>query len=60
MNNIHDLILFPVVDWRSAIHQVCVVDGEGNVLGERAFEHGSIQRQRYWEPGDRLNGADFA
>ena len=28
------------VDWGSETHQVCIVDGEGTVVGERAFRHG--------------------
>ena len=31
---------FVGVDWGSQKHQVCVTDGAGEVLGERAFEHG--------------------
>src|SRR5215831_5461437 len=27
-------------DWASATHQVCLVDAEGNITGERAFPHG--------------------
>ena len=27
------------VDWASATHQVCVLDAEGRLLGERAFPH---------------------
>ncbi len=28
------------VDWGSQTHQVCVIDAGGEVVGERAFEHG--------------------
>ena len=28
------------VDWGSQTHQVCVIDADGEVVGERAFEHG--------------------
>src|SRR5215212_10275496 len=31
---------FAGVDWGSAKHQVCLLDGAGNVVGERAFAHG--------------------
>ena len=31
---------FVGVDWGSQKHQVCVTDAAGEVLGERAFEHG--------------------
>ena len=31
---------FAGVDWGSQQHQVCVLDADGNVLGERVFEHG--------------------
>ncbi len=31
---------FAGIDWGSETHQVCIVDGEGTVLGERAFRHG--------------------
>ena len=31
---------FAGVDWGSETHQVCIIDGEGAVLGERAFRHG--------------------
>ena len=35
-----ELAWFVGVDWGSQMHQVCVVDAAGEVLGERAFEHG--------------------
>src|SRR5215217_7945057 len=31
---------FAGVDWGSAKHQVCLLDGAGTVVGERAFAHG--------------------
>ena len=31
---------FAGVDWGSAKHQVCLLDGAGNVVGEREFAHG--------------------
>ena len=31
---------FAGVDWGSETHQVCIVDSEGAMLGERAFRHG--------------------
>src|SRR5215471_10031098 len=31
---------FVGIDWASATHQVCLVDAEGNITGERAFPHG--------------------
>src|SRR6185436_4133765 len=31
---------FAGVDWGSAKHQVCLLDGTGNVVGEREFAHG--------------------
>ena len=31
---------FAGVDWGSETHQVCVVDGDGEVLAERSFRHG--------------------
>ena len=31
---------FAGVDWGSQQHQVCVLDAEGKLLGEPAFEHG--------------------
>ena len=31
---------FAGVDWGSAKHQVCLLDGTGKVVGERAFAHG--------------------
>jgi hypothetical protein len=31
---------FAGIDWGSAKHQVCLLDGAGNVVGERAFAHG--------------------
>ena len=31
---------FAGVDWGSQQHQVCVLDADGKVLGERVFEHG--------------------
>ena len=27
------------INWSSQVHQVCILDGDGGVLGERAFEH---------------------
>ncbi len=35
-----DLEYFAGIDWGSEVHQVCIVDSEGRVLGERAFRHG--------------------
>ena len=35
-----ELEYFAGIDWGSESHQVCVIDGEGRVLGERAFRHG--------------------
>ncbi len=35
-----DLEYFAGIDWGSEVHQVCVIDSEGRVLGERAFRHG--------------------
>ena len=31
---------FAAVDWGSAQHQACVLDGGGSIVGERAFPHG--------------------
>jgi Transposase len=31
---------FAGVDWGSATHQACLIDGAGKVVGERAFAHG--------------------
>src|SRR4051794_40336947 len=31
---------FAGVDWGSAKHQACLLDGAGTVVGERAFAHG--------------------
>ena len=31
---------FAGVDWGSERHQVCLLDGAGAVVGERAFAHG--------------------
>jgi transposase len=31
---------FAGIDWGSAKHQVCLLDGTGKVVGERAFAHG--------------------
>src|SRR5215203_3487260 len=31
---------FAGIDWGSAKHQVCLLDGAGKVVGERAFAHG--------------------
>ncbi len=31
---------FAGVDWGSEIHQACIADSQGRVLGERAFRHG--------------------
>ena len=35
-----DLEFFAGIDWGSETDQACVVDGDGAVLGERAFRHG--------------------
>ena len=32
-------LFFAGIDWGSQSHQVCVLDSEGTVLGERAFDH---------------------
>jgi transposase len=34
-----DFKLFVGIDWATQTHQACVVDGERNVVAERAFEH---------------------
>src|SRR3954447_19411769 len=31
---------FAGVDWGSAKHQICLLDGAGKVVGEREFAHG--------------------
>src|SRR4051794_41963672 len=31
---------FAGIDWGSAKHQACLLDGAGRVVGERAFAHG--------------------
>ena len=31
---------FAGIDWGSAKHQACLLDGAGKVVGERAFAHG--------------------
>jgi hypothetical protein len=31
---------FVGIDWASETHQVCLVDAEGQITGERAFLHG--------------------
>jgi hypothetical protein len=31
--------LYVGVDWGTARHQVCIVDPQGSVLGERSIEH---------------------
>ena len=42
---------FAGVDWGSAKHQVCLLDGAGNVVGERAFAHGGAGLAgRAWRP----------
>ena len=35
----HESLFFAGVDWGRASHQVCVIDQEGSVLGEKAFRH---------------------
>ena len=35
-----DLEFFVGIDWGSESHQVCLMDRQGSVLGERAFRHG--------------------
>ena len=35
-----DLEFFVGIDWGSELHQVCLMDRQGSVLGERAFRHG--------------------
>ena len=30
---------FPGVDWSSAKHQVCILDHQGTIAGEREFLH---------------------
>jgi transposase len=31
---------FAGIDWASQTHQVCLIDGGGNIIGEHAFAHG--------------------
>ena len=38
MNN-HESLFFAGVDWGRSSHQVCVVNREGSVIGERSFNH---------------------
>lgn len=38
MNN-HESLFFAGVDWGRGSHQVCVVDQEGSVIGEKSFRH---------------------
>ena len=35
----HESLFFAGVDWGRDSHQVCVVDQEGSVIGEKAFKH---------------------
>ena len=35
----HESLIFAGIDWGRESHQVCVVDGEGSVIGERSFRH---------------------
>ena len=37
---IDDARWFAGIDWATEMHQVCLLDATGNILGERAFAHG--------------------
>ena len=38
MNN-HESLFFAGVDWGRSSHQVCVIDRQGSVIGEKSFRH---------------------
>jgi transposase len=40
MNN--NVRFFAGIDWASQTHQVCLLDADGEILGERAFAHGGV------------------
>ena len=48
------------IDWGSQTHQVCILDGGGGVLGERAFEHSGegLARMADWILGTTGAGPD--
>ena len=46
---------FVGVDWGSQKHQVCVIDAGGEVVGERAFEHGGLGLTATRRAGPRLH-----
>ena len=46
----HESLFFAGVDWGRESHQVCVVDQEGSVIGEKAFRHsgGGLFEMAQW------------
>ena len=38
----HESLFFAGADWGRDSHQVCVVDQEGSVIGEKAFKHSGV------------------
>ena len=49
MNN-HESLFFAGIDWGRSSHQVCVVDHEGSVIGEKNFTHsgGGLLEMTRW------------
>ena len=48
---------FAGIDWGDSSHQVCVLDSEGTVLGEKAFAHsGEGLRYPSEQPPYKLSG----
>ena len=43
-------LFFAGVDWGRVSHQVCVVDNEGSVIGEKSFRHsgGGLFEMAQW------------
>ena len=39
------LKFFAGIDWGSETHQVCIVNGEGTVVEERALRHGGVKSE---------------
>jgi transposase len=48
------------IDWATEAHQVCVVDGEGRVRGERSVEHSGAAIASFLRWLEELAGGDLA
>ena len=62
MNNLESLF-FAGVDWGKTFHQVCVIDNEGSVVGEKSFRHtgtGLFEMARWIQKVSGSDSCDMA